>query len=335
MDGRTVPDRPKPREKRLKLPVIPAAAFGIVLGIAGLASSWRAGSSLWGLPILIGQGIGLLGVLIWAVLIVLFSLKWVFFIKQAEEELLHPVQCCFVGLLGVATMLVGPWVDPLSDGIGKWLFWLGAAWTAGFALWRTGALWRGGRDHATTTPVLYLPTVAGSYVIAISGASFGYDELAQFAFGAGFFSWLAIESVLLNRLLTAQELPESLRPTIGIQLAPPAVGTAAYLSATNGNADMLAHAMLGYAFLQFLLLIRLLPWVFEQAFSASYWAFSFGLTAMATAVLKMADRGSSALLASLAGPIFVLVNTLLLVLVFLSLWHLVSGKLFSLQRIGT
>jgi tellurite resistance protein len=43
-------------------------------------------------------------------------------------------------------------------------------------------------------------------------------------------SWLAIESVLLHGLYTVSELPAPLRPTLGIQLVPPAVGCSAYLS---------------------------------------------------------------------------------------------------------
>jgi tellurite resistance protein len=40
------------------------------------------------------------------------------------------------------------------------------------------------------------------------------------AFGAGFFSWRAIESVVLNRLFSAPEMIEALRPTLGIQFSP-------------------------------------------------------------------------------------------------------------------
>jgi tellurite resistance protein len=97
----------------------------------------------------------------------------------------------------------------------------GAALTIGFALWRTGLLWRGERDHGATTPVLYLPLVAGAFVTAMAAGSLGYSDWAQLAFGAGLFSWFAIESVLLHRLYTGAALPLPLRPTLGIQLAPP------------------------------------------------------------------------------------------------------------------
>src|SRR6186713_1422198 len=50
-----------------------------------------------------------------------------------------------------------------------------------------------GRHPATTTPVLYLPTVAGSFISAITLGAFGHPEWGR-----------------------ASELPPPLRPTLGI-----------------------------------------------------------------------------------------------------------------------
>lgn len=313
--------------------LVPASAFGIVLGTGGLANSWRAATDLWGVQAAIGEILALMAALIWVALLVFYALKWIRFPSDAKAEMEHPVQCCFVGLLGVATALVGSIVSPYLGDLGHVLYWLGATATASFAVWRTGALWKGGRDLASTTAVLYLPTVAGFYVIAIAGAPLGYADIGKLAFGAGFFSWLAIESVLLNRLLTAPEMPAPLRPTIGIQLAPPAVGAAAYLSVTTGAPDMLAHAMVGYAILQLLLMMRIFPWVLNQPVNASYWGFSFGLTALATDVIRLAQRGEPGLLHYLAFPFLLLVSAAIALLAINSIRLLAERKLFPLRAI--
>ncbi len=195
------PEPTTSRQTRLR-PAIPASMFGIVLGTAGLANGWRAAAELWHFPSTTADALGLLATLVWAALAVLFAAKWVLFPADARQELEHPVQCCFIGLIGVSTMLVGLMLSRYSEAVAHIFYFAGAIWTAGFSIWRTGALWRGGRDPATTTAVLYLPSVAGFYVVAIVGAPLGYLDLAKLAFGGGFFSWLAIESVLLNRLLT-------------------------------------------------------------------------------------------------------------------------------------
>jgi tellurite resistance protein len=198
-----------------------------------------------------------------------------------------------------------------------------------FAAWRTGSLWQGGREPSSTTPVLYLPTVAGSFVLAAMAGALGYGQLAQLAFGAGLFSWLAIESVLVHRLYTAPSLAPALRPTLGIQLAPPTVGAVAYLAVTRGAPDVLAHALLGYGLLQVLVIVRLWPWIRQQPFAASYWAFSFGVSALATAPLRMIERGDSGLIPSLAPYLFVGANIVIVTLALVTLGRLLHGDLIA------
>jgi tellurite resistance protein len=276
----------------------------MVLGLVGLGSGWRLAHRLWGLPAFVGDVVLVLGILVWAVLVVLYAAKWVLARDAALAEMAHPVQCCFAGLAGVATMLVAAALLPLSHAIAVPLFAIGAVVTFVFALWRTGQLWHGEREAGTSSAILYLPAVAGSFVTGTVVAALGYQDWGQLAFGAGLFSWLAIESVLLHRLYHGPAMPPPLRPTLGIQLAPPVVGAVCYLSVAPASPEVVAHALLGYGLLQALLLLRLLPWILEQPFAPSYWAFSFGVTALANAALIMAARGDSGAVAILAPLLF-------------------------------
>ena len=309
------------------LPVVPASFFGIVLGLAGLGGSWRAARQVWGLPTWIGEVLMLAGALVWAVLLALYVAKWALAREDALREVADPVQCCFIGLAGVTTLLIAVAAAPYSGPTAGILFAAGALFTLGFALWRTGGLWHGERDPGATTPVLYLPAVAGSFVTAIAAGGLGYPDWGRLAFGAGAFSWLAIESVLLHRLYTAPALPDALRPTLGIQLAPPTVGALAYLSVTGGPPDALAHALLGYGLLQALVLLRLLPWIARQPFAPSYWSFSFGATALATASLRMVERGEMGAVALVAAPCFVAANVVIAVLTVGTVGLAVQGRL--------
>jgi tellurite resistance protein len=272
----------------MSLPKIPASYFGSVLGLAGLANAWRAAHQAWALPAAPGEVLAAVATATWLVLVVLYAAKWLQAPDAAREEARHPVQCCFIGLAGVATMLVALCVKPYSPLAAQALVVAGAVFTLGFAVWRTGALWRGERDEAATTPVLYLPVVAGSFVTAIVGTALGHAELGKFAFGGGLFGWLAIESVLLRRLYNGPQMPAPMRPTLGVQLAPPVVGAVAYLAVNGGQPDLLAHALVGYGVLQALVLLRLARWIGEQPLGPGYWAFTFGATALATATIRLA-----------------------------------------------
>jgi tellurite resistance protein len=312
---------------RVRLPIVPASFFGIVLGVIGLGNSWRSAHQLWGLPAVIGELLMGVGVAVWVVILLFFLAKWLVSAEAAWSEALHPIQCCYVGLAGVSTMLVAVAVQPYQQVAALGIYGVGLVFTLGFALWRTGHLWRGGRDPAASTPVLYLPTVAGSFVTAIGAGALGFPEWGKLAFGAGLFSWLAVESVLLHRLYTAEVMPSAIRPTLGIQLAPATVGALAYLSVTEGHPDMVVGALIGYGLLQLLLLLRLLPWILEQPVSAAYWGFSFGLTALASSLLRMVLRGDSGPAATMAPIVFAAVNLIMMALILRTLWLLLSGKI--------
>ena len=286
---------------------VPAAFFAMVLGLAGLGSSWRAAAALWGAPAAVGEGIMALDVASWLALAALYAGKWAWARGAALAEWRHPVQGGFVGLAPVATMLTALAVQPHAGGAARALFVVGAGAQVAFAAWRTGALWAGGRDPLDTTPVLYIPTVAGGFVMATVAAALGYPTVGALAFGAGLFSWLALESVILHRLLVHAPLAVPLRPTLGVQLAPPVVGCVAYLGLTAGPPDRLALALLGYGLLQALVLVRVAPRVRAQPFAPSYWAVTFGVTALATASILMVARGADDL-AGVAAGLFALAN---------------------------
>jgi tellurite resistance protein len=323
--GRHESGRPQPAEPCV-IGRVPAAFFSIVLGVAGLGGAWRLAAALWDSPPLIGEAILLFAAVIWAVLVVLYAAKWLFATPQALAEFNDPIQCCFIGLAPVSTLLIAIAVAPYHRPLALILFGVGAAGQVVFATCRTGRLWQGARDPVTTTPILYLPTVAGCFVTATASSALGLTGWAAPFFGAGLFSWLAIESVLMNRLYTGAPLQVPLRPTIGIQLAPPTVGAVALLSVPDAP-PLVAEMLLGYGVVQVLILFRLMPWIGAGRFAASYWAFSFGLDALAAGMMRLQQMGTQGLLAQAALPAFVLANAVVLLLAVGSIWLLIRGRL--------
>ena len=77
----------------LKLPLVPASFFGVVLGLSGLANAWRVGARIWRLPAFIGEVLTFMALTVWLVLIVLYALKWMVAREEALKEVAHPVQC--------------------------------------------------------------------------------------------------------------------------------------------------------------------------------------------------------------------------------------------------
>jgi tellurite resistance protein len=197
----------------------------------------------------------MIAVLTWALLLLAYLGKWIWSRPQALAEFRHPIQCCFVGLVPVATMLIALAIAPYSDAAARVLFALGAVGQLTFGIHRTGTLWKGGREPADTTAVAYLPTVAGSFVTTMVAGALGYTYLGALFFGAGMFSWLALESAVLRRYLEVTPTPPALRPTMRIHFAPPVVGCVAYLSITKGTPDLFAQSLFEYGVFQGLVLV--------------------------------------------------------------------------------
>jgi tellurite resistance protein len=310
-------------------PIVPASFFGIVLGLAGLGGCWRVAATVWNLPTWIGESLLAIAAGVWAILIILFIWKWMVARTDAIAEAQHPVACCYIGLIFVATLLIAIAAIPYSRTLALGLACAGWIGHILFSVWRTGALWKGNRAQGATTAVLYLPAVAGNFVSAAAAGNLGYADIATLFFGAGIFSWLAIESVLLQRLYNGEPLPAAIRPSLGIQLAPPVVGCVAYLSINGNVADTFALMLVGYGLLQAAILIRLLPWFAQNAFVAGYWGFSFGVSALPLAVLRMLQHGLQGPVATLALPLFGAANIVIAFLVVRTLILLATGRLLS------
>jgi tellurite resistance protein len=306
---------------------IPAGFFGIVLGLVGLGNGWRLAARVWSIPHWIGETVMLTATAVWATLLILYCAKWIWARAEAVSEFHHPVLCCYVGIVPVSTALISLAIQPYAFKTAVLLASMGIVGQLAFGVYRTGRLWMGGRDPTTTTAVLYLPTVAGSFVSTIVLSAFGHPEWGVPFFGIGLLSWLAIESVVLHRLYTVDELPGALRPTLGIQLAPPTVGCAAYLSITQGPVDVLALSLIGYGLFQALVLIRLIPWIARDGFSPSYWAFTFGVSALALDTLRLVERGHQGPIQSAAPFIFAGANLVIGGMAIGTIWLLIRGRL--------
>ncbi|MCA0405365.1 MAG: dicarboxylate transporter/tellurite-resistance protein TehA [Proteobacteria bacterium] len=309
MEDQNAPS-PVSASTRLTPPIIPAAFFGMVLGLGGLGNAWRAASRVWGMPTLVGEVLSLLAALIWLVWMVFYVLKWISAREDALNELRHPVQAFLVVLVPIATLIASMAIAPHLHTVALIMFALGMAGQVAFSVWSVGELWQGGRHTEATTPSLYTPTVGGCYVSAIACGTFGYPEAGLLFFGAGFLSMVVLESVVLQRLMT-HALPPNLRATMGLHLATPVVGSAAYLAVSDGPPDRFVQMLFGYAMLQTLVMLRLVPWLREQAFTPAAWAYTFGISAMPVAALRFVERGQHGPIAMLSLPLFVVANVII------------------------
>ncbi|MFM0186691.1 dicarboxylate transporter/tellurite-resistance protein TehA [Paraburkholderia nemoris] len=306
---------------------IPVSFFGIAVGALAFANLWRVAIRVWHLPTIAGDVLSVAALAVWVAVLLAYGHKWLTHAAEARAEMQHPVQSSFAALVPVSSLLAAQILQPYAHSVALALFGVAAVAQLVLGVYLHGRLWQGGRKPELITAAIYLPTVASSFVAGTAAAAFGFHQLGGLFFGAGVLSWLAIESMILHRAAVHEALPEALRPILGIQLAPPVVGGVTYMSLSSGTPDLIALMLLGYGLYQALMLLRLLPWIRQQAFGPGYWAFSFGVAALPTMAIRMVERGATGPLEWIAPVLFIAANVVIGILVVKTLRLLVRGKL--------
>lgn len=299
----------------------------MVLGIIGMGFAWRYAATIWPVSPLIGEGLELLAVTVWLLLAVAFITRLIKYPQTVKSEILHPLMSSFVSLFPATTLLVSIAIAPYFRPLAVGMFVFGVVVQLTYAAWQSAGLWRGNHPHEATTPGLYLPTVANNFISAMACGAIGYHDLGILFLGAGVFSWLSLEPAILHRLRSAGELPAPVRTSLGIQLAPALVACSAYLSVNGGQTDFFAKMLFGYGLLQLLFMVRLIPWYMAQSFNATFWSFSFGISALATTALRLSQGSNDGLFSAIAIPMFIFTNVIIGLLLVRTVILLIQGKL--------
>ncbi|MGV8917967.1 MAG: dicarboxylate transporter/tellurite-resistance protein TehA [Pseudomonas sp.] len=304
---------------------IPASLFSVVLGLCGLGQAWRVASRLWNAPHVIGEVVLLCAGLVWLGLLIGYVVHAIKYPARTLDEFRHPVAGGAVALLGIATLLICQAVLPYSLAVAWVIGAVGISWQLLFSIWHTGTLWKGGREPVDTLPTLYLPTVAGNFTAASALGALGHADWAWLLLGAGLFSWLTLEPLVIRRLWHGEPLAVAQRSSIGIQFAPPVVCASALLVIAPDTASPWLLMLLGYSFYQMLIGMRLTAWFTRQAFGYSWWAFSFGVVSATVTCVKLAAAGNPAA-TTLALPVFVAANLFIGYLCVRSLHLIVTAR---------
>jgi tellurite resistance protein len=285
----------------------PASLFSAVPGLSGLGQTWRVAARLWNAPPVVGEAVLLCTALLWCGLLMGYIAHAIRAPARTLGEFRHPVAGGAPALLGISAMLLCQAVLPYSRSAAWALTAAGISWHLMFSVWHTSERWRGEQQSADTLPTLYLPTVAGNFTGAAALGALGQTSWAWLFLGAGVFSWLALEPLVIRRLWHDGPLPAAQRPLLGIQFAPPVVCSSALLVIAPCTPEPGLMMLLGYGLFQVLIALRLRAWLGVTPFDHSWWAFSFGAVSAALTCLKLASGGVHAA-SILALPVFIGAN---------------------------
>jgi len=270
----------------------PVTLFTIVMGMAGLALALRAGEISLGLRHLASGTIYLLTLALFAVIASGYAAKVIRFPQAVRAEWAHPVKLAFFPAISIGLLLLAAATLPISLPASH-VMWVMGATGQGILTLAVISGWIGARSflHGHLSPAWFIPAV-GNVIVPIAGTSLGYVEFSWFFLSAGLVFWIVLLTLVVNRLVFHDPLPERLQPTLVILIAPPAVGFLAWITLT-GEIDHFARILLNSAYLFALIVAVQIPRILRLPFAMSFWALSFPLAALTIASFHYAEATGS------------------------------------------
>jgi tellurite resistance protein len=269
-----------------RLENFPISFFAMVMGLAGLAISWEKAQSSLFLPLQLHQALTYFTGLVFVLLLGFYLLKLVRFSTAVRRELQHPIMLNFFPTISISLILLAVATLNLAPGLSR-LLWIGGTALHLALTFYVLNVWihHGKFEIHHMNPAWFIPVV-GNVLVPIAGVKLGYGEISWFSFSIGMLFWLVLLTIIFNRVLFHNPLPEKLMPTFFILIAPPAVGFIAYYNLT-GQLDPFARVLYYSGLFLTLLMLTQIARFARLRFFLSWWAYSFPLAAITLSTLLM------------------------------------------------
>ncbi len=321
---------------RSRFEYLPVGLFGSVMGLTGLSAAWRlalAGHTVPAWTAAIAPAIGIVAMTAFLTLGAAYALKLLTAFEAVRAEFRHPIAGNLFGTVLISLLLLPMIVAPFGLALARALWGAGAVGMILFA-WFIVSRWMSDRQQiAHATPAWIVPVVGLLDVpLALPGLDLpNFHALAIFAVAVGLFFAVPLFTLIFSRILFEPPLPDPLKPTLLILVAPFAVGYSCY-SIAAGPSDLFAQAL--YMLTLFLLAVLLgqlrnLPLCCP--FRVSWWAVSFPLAASAIAALRYAATQQSLITNLIAWLLLALATLVILGLLFRTLLGIARGELRTLS----
>ena len=272
------------------LDYLPVGLFGSVMGLTGLSVAWRLAHLRYGVPEGIALAVAAIAVLAFLLVLAGYAMKLVTAPAAVRAEFRHPIAGNLFGTLLISLLLLPIVLAPFARLLAQIVWVIGAVGMVLFA-WLIVSRWMSDRQQvAHATPAWIVPVV-GMLDVPLALPALGLPPmhgLMVLSVAVGLFLAVPVFTLIFSRLLFEPPLPDALKPSLLILLAPFAVGYSAY-TVTAGQTDLFAEAL--YMLTLFMLAVLLgqlrnLPLCCP--FRVSWWAVSFPLAASSIAALRFA-----------------------------------------------
>lgn len=294
--------------------------YAIIMGLSGLTIVFGKFYHLQWLPRIFFDIMLFFTFGLFLVITVLYGLKAMKHADEVKADFQHRVRINFFSAISISFLLLSIAFMSFWPFLSMILWWLGVILHTYFML-HTISFWiQHNFEIQTMNPAWFIPVV-GNILVPIAGVEYMPKAFSFLYFSIGFFFWIVLFSIFLNRVVFHHQMPQKFIPTLFILIAPPAVGFIAYMRiAQSWDAFAIFLLFIGYFFV--ILLLFLYKSFKNLTFFISWWAFTFPLMAVTIASVVAYQISNAAIYKYLA---FILFGIALFTVVFVA-WKTI-GKI--------
>lgn len=312
-----------------KLQHFPIAFFAMIMGTTGLTLAWQKAAEVLQLPLLVSQVLLVLVACLFLAVSLGYVIKILRFPEMSLKEFHHPIKISFFPAFSISVLLFSVATLQVSTDLSLYLWVAGCIMHLGFTLHViTQWIHHPKFQIQHSTPAWFIPVV-GNIIVPITGTEHGFYEISWFFFSIGIVYWIILKTLIFNRVLFHDPLPEKLLPTLFILIAPPAVGFISYTKLNGGEIDAFARILFYSAMFLVLLLFTQLERFRRIPFFLSWWAYSFPLAASSIAIQTMYHKTGYGFLEILSWISLTVASLVITFLLFKTFKAVRSGGVFK------
>ncbi len=312
-----------------KLLHFPVAFFAMIMGTLGLTLAWQKSAHVLLIPSIISQVLLTFSAVVFACIVITYLLKIIRHSTAVIAEFNHPIKMSFFPAFSIGMILMSIATLEVSMELSRFLWVLGSTLQLLFTLnVLTRWIHHPGFQISHSTPAWFIPVV-GNILVPIAGVEHGFYEVSWFFFSIGILYWVILKTLIFNRIIFHEPLPERLLPTLFILIAPPAVGFLSYMKLNHEALDGFARILYYTACFLVLLLTTQFARFSRIQFFMSWWAYSFPLAAFTIATQVMFSKTGSPVFGILSYLMLIVVSCVVLLLLYKTSRAIISGQVFQ------
>lgn len=296
-----------------RLKNFPVSFLAIGLGLIGFTLAWQKAEHILKMPFALSPYLMIFTIVVSVAILGAYAAKIIRYFDEAKKEFNHPIKLNFYPILAKLFLIASIIYLGSDMALSKYLWWIGVVIQFIFTIIIMSTWIQHDKFNINhINPSWFIPVV-GSIIIPIAGVKHFSPELSWFFFSLGLFWWLILTTLVINRMIFHNPIPDKLIPTLFILFAPPIIG---FISLTKllGGLNPAGNLLYYFGLFLFILILFQLKLFLKIKFFLSWWAYSFPLDALAIGTLLMYHESGLFFFKVASIIIFIILNLLILML---------------------